>query len=265
MAAADLDSELDELYQLPLSDFTSARNDLARRLKAEGRDEEADEVKGLRKPTVPARRVNQLASERELDVQRLRKAGEAVAKAQIDAASGRSSDAFLEARQEEQRALARLSDAAKEIASRERLSAAAIDRAMETLRAAALSEEGRELLRRGRLTEELEAPGFEALAGLVGSAPRRAAPAPPTPKKDGRPERRQALKDARERVQELRAEQRELDAAARDAGRAANRAEKQAAELRKRAEEAQADAADAANRRAEAEAELEELQTAARH
>jgi hypothetical protein len=258
VAATDLDSELDELYQLPLGEFTAARDDLAKRLKAEGRSADADEVKALRKPPVPVWLVNQIASERELDVQRLRKAGEAVAKGQIDAASGRSSDAFLEARQEEQRALARLSDAAKEIAGRERVSAAAIDRAMETLRAAALSEEGRELLRRGRLTEELEPPGFEALAGVVGSPPRRAAP--PKPKKDGRGERRQALKDARERVQELRAEQRELEAAARDTRRAAERAEKQAAELRKRAEEAAANAADAANRRAEAEAELEELQ-----
>jgi hypothetical protein len=253
---ADLDRELDELYQLPLTEFTSARNDLAKRLKAEGRDEQAEEVKGLRKPTVPVWLVNRLAHERELDVQRLRKAGEALAKGQIDAASGRSSQAFLDARQEEQRALARLSDAAREIAERDGVSSAATDRAMETLRAASLTDEGRELLRRGRLTEELEPPGFEALAGLVGSAPRPAAP----PKTDGRAERRQALKQARERVQELRAEERELAAAAREADRTAAHAEKEAAALRRRADEAQSDAADAAERRADAEAELERLQ-----
>jgi len=186
----------------------------------------------------------------------LRKAGDALAKGQAAATAGQSSDAFVEARQEEQRALARLAEAAGEIAAREGLGAAATDRAVETLRAASLSEEGRELLKRGRLTEELEPPGFEALAGLVGSAPaRKAAPA----KKDDASGQRQALKEARERVNELKAEERDLAAAARDAAREAARAEKEAAALRSRASDAETDAADAAERRAEAEAEVERL------
>jgi hypothetical protein len=250
---AGLDHELDELYQLPLSEFTSARNDLAKRLKADGRGDESDEVKGLRKPTVPVWLVNRLARERELDVQRLRKAGEAVAKGQIDATAGRSSDAFLKARQEEQRALARLGDAAREIAAREQVGSAAVDRAVETLRAASLTDEGRELLKRGRLTEELEPPGFEALAGLVGAAPRRPA-APP-----GKDDRRGALKEARERLREVRAEERDLVAAARTAARDAERAEDEAATLRERAEKAEAEATAAGERRAEAEAEVERL------
>jgi hypothetical protein len=253
---ADVARELDELYHLPLSEFTAARNELAKRLKTDGRGEEAEEVRALRKPTVPVWLVNRLAHERELDVQRLRKAGEALAKGQAAATAGKSSDAFVEARQEEQRALTRLSEAAGEIAAREGLGAAATDRALETLRAASLSEEGRELLKRGRLTEELEPPGFEALAGLVGSAPPRTeAPA----KKDDGSEQRQALKEARERVKELKAEERELEAAARDAARDAARAEKEAAALRSRASDAETDAADAAERRAEAEAEVERL------
>ncbi len=161
------EADVDELYRLPLSEFTSARNELAKKLKADGRAEEADEVKALRKPTVAVWLVNRLAQERELDVQRLRKAGETLAKA----TAGRSSDEFLEAQHEQHRALARLGEAARELASREKVGAAAADRALETLRAASLTEEGRELLKRGRLTEELEPPGFEALAGLVGPAP----------------------------------------------------------------------------------------------
>jgi len=51
--------------------------------------------------------------------------------------------------------------------SMEKLGAGSADRAIETLRAASLTEEGRELLKQGRLTEELEPPGFEALAGMV--------------------------------------------------------------------------------------------------
>lgn len=238
------DTDVDELYRLPLSEFTPARNELAKRLKAEGRADEADEVKALRKPTVPVWLVNQLAHERELDVQRLRKAGEAVAKGQAAATSGRSSEAFTTARREEQHALSRLSDAAREIASREKLGAGAVDRAIETLRAASLTEEGRELLKRGRLTEELEPPGFEALAGLVEAPPKRAK----TPKED----KGAALKQARERLKELRAEEREADAAVRAAEREAERAQKEAEAARRRADEA-------AEARAEAEEEVERL------
>ena len=238
------DTDVDELYRLPLSEFTPARNDLAKRLKAEGRADEADEVKALRKPTVPVWLVNQLAHERELDVQRLRKAGEAVAKGQAEATSGRSSEAFTTARREEQHALSRLSDAAREIASREKLGAGAVDRALETLRAASLTEEGRELLRHGRLTEELEPPGFEALAGLVGAAPKRAK----APKED----KGAALKRARERLKELRAEEREADAAVRAA-------EREAEQAAKRLEDARQGAEEAAAARAEAEEEVERL------
>lgn len=238
-AKADLDGELNELYGVPLAEFTAARNDLAKRLKAEGRAEEADEVKALRKPTVAVWLANTLARERELDVQRLRKAGEALAQGQAGAASGGSSDAFVEARKEEQHALSRLGDAARELARREGASGTAADRALATLRAASLTEEGRELLRTGRFTEELELPGFEALAGLVTPVKKSAAP------KDDKAARRKALSEARERLKELRAEERELDAAARDA-------EREAAKLRRQAEQA-------SERVAEAEADLEKL------
>jgi hypothetical protein len=238
------EKDVDELYRLPLSEFTAARNELARRLKADGKAEESDEVKALRKPTVPVWLVNQLAHERELDVQRLRKAGEALAKGQAQATAGKSSEAFTEAREEEQHALSRLSDAARELAAREKLGAGAADRALGTLRAASLTEEGRELLKRGRLTEELEPPGFEALAGLVGPPPKGAE----APKED----RGAALKQARERLKELRAEEREADAAVRAAEREVERAAKEAEAARGRADEA-------AEARAEAEQEVERL------
>ena len=165
--------DLDELYRLPLSEFTSARNELAKKLKADGDSEAADEVKALRKPSVAVWLVNRLTQERELDVQRLRKAGETLAQA----TAGHSSDAFLDAQREQHRALARLGEAAREIAAREKVGAPAADRAVETLRAASLTDEGRELLKRGVFTEELDPPGFEALAGLVGGPPRKSAPA----------------------------------------------------------------------------------------
>jgi hypothetical protein len=162
-----LDGELDRLYGLPLKEFTPARDELAKRLRVQGQRELADQVKSLRKPTVGAWLSNQLVRERELDVQRLLKAGEALSKAQTEAAGGASAEAFGDARREEQRALERLAQAAREIARRQGASVSALERATETLRAASLTEEGRELLRQARLTEELQPPGFEALVGLA--------------------------------------------------------------------------------------------------
>jgi hypothetical protein len=53
--AAALERELDALYQLPLDQFTSARDELAKRLRADGQAERAEQVKALRKISPRAR------------------------------------------------------------------------------------------------------------------------------------------------------------------------------------------------------------------
>src|SRR6266480_1213843 len=115
---ADFEADLDRLYQLPLNEFTAARDELVKRLRAEGERERAQEIKTLRKPTAAVWLVNQLARERPLDVQRLLKAGESLTKSQADAAAGKSSQTFPEARRDEQHALEQLAKAAREIAER---------------------------------------------------------------------------------------------------------------------------------------------------
>ena len=207
-----LEAELDRLYGLPLNDFTAARDELAKRLRAEGERELADQVKALRKPTVPIWVVNRLAREREVDVKRLLKAGEALAEAQAKA----TKEGFAAARRDEQHALERLALAARETG----VGAQAADRAIQTLRTASLSPEGRELLKRGRLTEELEPPGFEALVGMP-TPPRR-------PKPKALPRRNPQLKKAQERVKKLKAE---AERAEREATAAAERLAKAEADL----------------------------------
>jgi hypothetical protein len=206
-----LEEELDRLYALPLNEFTAARDELAKRLRADGERDLADEVKGLRKPTVAVWLVNQLAREREMDVKRLLKAGEALGKAQA------SAKGFAEARSDEQHALERLASAAREAG----VGPQAADRAIQTLRAASLTEEGRDLLKRGRLTEELEPPGFEALAGMPATKRPKAKPKPP-------PRKNPKLKKAQERVRKLKAE---AERAEREATAAAERLAKAEAEL----------------------------------
>src|SRR5512132_28280 len=120
---ADFESEVDRLYQLPLNEFTSARDELVKRLRTEGEREQAEEIKTLRKPTAAVWPVNQLVRERQLDVQRLLKAGESLAKSQAP-----------EVRRDEQRALEQLAKGAREIAKRAGIGSPAAGKAAETLR-----------------------------------------------------------------------------------------------------------------------------------
>jgi hypothetical protein len=256
---AEIEREVDRLYRLPLSEFTPARDELARRLRSDGNRERAEEVKKLRKPTAAVWLVNQLARERELDVQRLLKAGESLTRAQSKAAAGQSSRGFLEARRDEHDALERLAKAAHEIAAREGVGAAAVTKATETLRGAALSGEGRRLLKRGRLTEELQPPGFEALTGLQAVAPARSARKNKRSKTDERAEKRRMQKDARRRVQQLRIEEREAASVVRAAEREAERVEGQASAAEAAAEKARAAARAVADEREAAETELTRL------
>jgi len=259
VSKAELERELDRLYQLPLSEFTSARDELAKRLRSEGERERADDVKKLGKPNAGVWLVNQLARERELDVQRLLRAGESLTKSQATAAAGKSSQNFLQARRDEQQALERLARAAREIAEREGVGGSALAKATETLRAASLTAEGRDLLKRGRLSEDLEPPGFEALVGLDGLAPAQS-PAKAKPSRtDERTEKRRRLKEARQRLQQLRADERELTTAARATERDAERAEEEAAAARRHAEDAQEEARTATEQREAAETEIEGL------
>jgi hypothetical protein len=250
--ATALERELDALYQLPPDRFTTTRDELAKRLGAEGQAEAAQQVKALRKPTAAVWLVNRLAREDELDIQRLLKAGESMTKTHAKVARGESPEGFLEARREEQRALERLARAARKLAEREGVGSSAIDRATQTLRAAALTEEGRTLLKRGRLTEELQPPGFEALTGLT-FAPQPHAQADTADGQQGK------LKEARESLRQLRTQEREARAAAHAAAREADRAEAEAQHKREQAAATQSEADQASGRVGAAEAELKRL------
>jgi hypothetical protein len=233
--------EIDRLYGLPLDEFTKARDELARRVRQEGDGGRAAEIKQLRKPSVPAWVVNQLARQRELDMRRLLQAGEQLAGAQVEAIRARGGDAFLEARRDEQRALEALAAGAREILAGAGRGAAALDRVLATLRAGSLTEDGRALLRSGRLTEELEPPGFEALAGL-GIPPVTAAEA----------KKRGPTGEERRRVRDLQRELRTLE-------RQTAAAERRAAQLREELEAAEAEVTRLGEERRRAEEELEQL------
>ena len=56
----DLDSVADELYGLPLDEFTTTRNEHAKQARDAGDRELADQIRAMSKPTQAAWLVNQL-------------------------------------------------------------------------------------------------------------------------------------------------------------------------------------------------------------
>ena len=177
---SDLDDRIDELYALPLSDFTAARNALAKTLKGD----DAARVKRLEKPSVVAWSANQLYWRDRRTFDRLMASGRALRRAQIAALKGRSSD-VRETTSEHRTALAAALAAATGIAkeSGANPSPEALSRMLE-----ALSVAPEPPASPGRFTDQLQPAGFEALAGITPS-PRPHIVTPSAPATTGRGDR----------------------------------------------------------------------------
>jgi hypothetical protein len=242
---ATLEREIDRLYALPLDEFTSSRNTLARRLKRDGDPEAADEVAALAKPSVPAWAINQVARREKASMRTLLDAAAKLRKAQERALGGGDADALRAAQSTERDAVRDLTKQAAELLEEagRPASRAVLERIRTTLGAAALTDPGRSALKAGRLTSEVEASGFDALAGIEPSPAQR----------DELAERRQqkAERERERRRLEKRAQQ--LEARAQEAERKADDAEEAAAEARQAAEERRRDAQAAASELADFE------------
>ena len=234
---------LDELYAAPLDQFVKVRNDIVGRLKKAGDDEAAARIAGLKKPSVSAWAVNQLAHSGSIDLQRLIKAGEALEQAQSRAISGEGSSGFENARREESAATSLLRTAAKKVLPA--ASASVLDRVASTLRAGAATAEGRALIKQGRLTVDLDPPGFAAFSGLpMTASPTGGAPPPDErSKRQGKVEELRKLKrEADAEAKSLDNEARRLEGAARDAEALARKALRTAEDARNKADAAAAEA-----------------------
>jgi hypothetical protein len=184
-----LEREIDALYQLPLAQFTPARNELAARLKKAGDAEAAARVKDLDKPSVTAWAVNQLYWQERQTFEALTRAGGALRDAQRAVLTGQKGG-LREAGDARDRAVAAAVERAAEFLARSddaRISPAhraRLSTTLETLAAYAGMPPG---VAPGRLTGDVDPPGFAALAGLVPSGPeprphpgrKRTEPAPP--------------------------------------------------------------------------------------
>ncbi len=231
-------ASIDELYQLPLAEFTPARNALATRLRKSGKTADADEVRSLVKPSIPAWAVNQIYWKHRPAFDRLLTSGDRLRKAQSSTLAGKAGDVrgALDGVREALSELSRL--AANELeAVGHNASAGAMRAVTATLEALSAYGTAATAPHVGRLVDEVDPPGFETLAALVpssggaasGDTPSRILqfqpPAPPPKRKTG------------EDKEERREEERRAKAAAAKA--AVQEADKNLREARNAAQEAQ--------------------------
>jgi hypothetical protein len=160
----DVEESIDALYRNPPRDFVEAREALVAELKAARERDAAAEVHGLRRPTVVAWAVNQVAHDDADGIATLLDAT-----AQLGAAHGAArpdSAAIRDATGARRDVLSRLADQATARLADIGSSVAKADEAERLLDAASLDPEASQLLVRGRLTSRPERPsGFDAILG----------------------------------------------------------------------------------------------------
>lgn len=223
-----LDDAIDELYGVELDTFVAERARLVKKLKDDGAKDDAAQLAKLRKPTVFAWTLNQLARRERRDVDLLLDAGHRLREAQAGMLrDGGDRVEFERAREIERDALRRLERAAARLLGGS--SSSVLPQVSSTLRTAAISEEGRQLLATGRFTVPLESDGFDSLAGLAPAA-RGKSPARKSAAEKQR-EAKAALRRAAERL-------RKLEDLARQAEQHAEKLERESAKARRDAEKA---------------------------
>lgn len=231
-----LDDEIDDLFRLPVAEFTNARNALAARLKKEGRSNDAERVKLLAKPSVSAWAVNQLywAHRDAFD--------ELIATGKRFRQGPTSRRESLDARRD---ALVQLSELATELLrdaghNPSQDTIRRVTTTLEALSAYALLPDGPTP---GRLTNDIDPPSFESLASLMsGGGSIKSAPVKSTSDarkkaiiadarkiqqakiaaaKASLQDAKRSFTDARTRAQNLEAAQKKANAEAKEAARRA--------------------------------------------
>ena len=251
----------EDLYALPLDEFTPARNALEKQLRKEGKRDQAAEVKALRKPTAPAWALNRVARSNPKGMTALTKASEAVRREQERLLAGGEREKLAKAVAKQRELVGQLVGEASAAAKAAGIAATAAfeDKVSNTLRAAAVDEDVAGELAEGRLSREHEAVG---MFGFGGEAPAAGADKPAVSEKGKakakpRASRKTTAADRR-REAERRRLGKELDAAREAmarAGRTLKAAERSRDEERERAQRAAArlkDAEGAANNAAKA-------------
>lgn len=220
----------DDLYSLPLEQFTGARDRLAARLTADGKSDEAAMVAKLRKPSVSAWALNRASRRSPESVERLVESHRSLRTAT-------SGDLLRQASEERRKAVAELEAVAvAELTGEGRpVSGPTRGRITATLLAVATDPEGEQDLVAGRLVKEIEPSGGGW--GDIALAP--------VPARDPADRARADAERARARADKLRMEAESAQQQVELAQRALGEAERRAKEARARADRAEGEAGEA--------------------
>jgi len=237
----ELEAAIDRLYQLPVAEFTDARNALAAELKAKGDKDAANRVKGLGKPTAVAWAVNQVYWSDRARFDALVTALAEVAAAQREGLGGAGAAALRDAtRRKAERLQEAVRAAERALAAgggstllgvQQRLSAT-LEALASPRPSGAVSE-----TTPGRLVSELQPSGFDVALGLgsmdLPPVPRVRPSAAAPVGVDAEPREMEGASLARERAAEFEVARlrREVEGAARRLREAESRAEAARAEL----------------------------------
>jgi hypothetical protein len=163
-----LKDEVNDLFKLPLPEFTGARNTLSTLLKKRGLADDANFVKALAKPSISAWTVNQLYWKHREAFDSLLAAGQGFREAQGSGRAGKVADMrrSLDARRE---ALSHLADLATSLLhdAGHNPTPDTIRRITTTLEALSAHASLSAGLTLGRLTQDVDPPGFESLASFI--------------------------------------------------------------------------------------------------
>jgi hypothetical protein len=248
----ELEGRIADLFTQPPEGFTASRTELGDALRAEGRREDEQRVRALRRPSVMAWAINVAArSHREL-VEELLEAGRALRAEQQRAISG-AAEGLREAAEARRQIVLRLRDTAAEVLrSAGRDPRGSLDELAGTFEAASVDQEAGDVLLAARLERTLTPPaGLGDVSGLR-----------LVTKKGDRG--KQEEEDSETRPQDVKRERDQLARAFTEASKRQSAADKQVENLREKMERARSalDSATRAFRTAEAEARGEKLDAA---
>lgn len=150
-----------ELYALTPGDFTTARNDAAKRAKADGDPELAARVQKLKKPSTSAWVVNLLVREDADEVAQMLDVGEALQRAQADLDGA----ALRELNKQRRKLLSMMAQKGRLLARDHgvKVSGAVAEQVEQTLHAAMVDSDAAAAVRTGMLIEPLAPEGFGGL------------------------------------------------------------------------------------------------------
>jgi hypothetical protein len=245
---------IDELYELPPEEFVGRRDALVKELRTESQDAEAADVKSLRRPTVGAWAINQVARGYHDDVEELLEVGRQLRGEQQKVMTGKGRSGVHEVGARRRAVVDRLTRMAGDVLEAAgRGSGSHLEEIADTFLAASVEEEVATLVEAGRLDRERKpSTDLGAMLGFAGVSEDLAEGGQGT--KRGATRDRASERDAIEQRAAIEALERQARRARQEADHAAKRAEE--------ARRAASTAKEVAERRARAAREAEKAAAA---